>query len=412
MADASLFQQILDYRNRADPYPLYARMRAEPVITEADGSFVVTTYREIVSLLHDPRMSSDMSNRADRFATGQDQESDEVPGLPPAFLRSDPPSHDRVRRLAMRRFGPPHAPGLVSGLEPQLRGIAAALVDGVVGRDRIDVVDDIAYPLPVAVICKLLGVPREDEPRFRGWVDAIVGTMMITSPEQHRVRHDAGVALREYLGALVETRRETPGTDLLSGLAADDGPDHWAGDDELLATAALLLVAGHETTVNLIANGMLTLLRHPDALERLRSEPDFAIRMVEELLRYEPPVQLVSWRTSLEDLEVAGVPIPAGVPVTLLLASGNRDPAHIDDPDRFVPDRPTIEHLGFGGGIHYCLGAPLARLEAQIALTEMARRFDRPRLVVDPPPYRPSPVLRGPLHLLVDVDGVGPPVDV
>ncbi|WFR71543.1 cytochrome P450 [Prescottella defluvii] len=231
--------------------------------------------------------------------------------------------------------------------------------------------------------------------------------MLITTAEQQRARREAVVALREYLGALVAVRRETPGTDLLSGFVADDGPDHWTDDGELLATAALLLVAGHETTVNLVANGMLTLLRHPDALDRLRSEPDFAIRMVEELLRYEPPVQLVSWRTPLEDVEVAGVRIPAGVPVTLLLASGNRDPAHIDDPELFVPDRPTIEHLGFGGGIHYCFGAPLARLEAQIALTEMARRFDRPRLVVDPPPYRPSPVLRGPRHLRVDVDGSG-----
>ncbi|MDH6679999.1 cytochrome P450 [Rhodococcus sp. LBL1] len=412
MADASLFQQVLDYRNRADPYPLYARLREEPVVREADGSFVVTRYREIVSLLHDPRMSSDMRKRDERFAAGQEEESDEVPGLPPTFLRLDPPDHDRLRRLAMRGFGPPHAPRLVSGSEVRLRGIVTALLDGVVGRDRIDVVDDIAYPFPVAVICGLLGVPPEDEPRFRGWVDAVVGSMLVTTAEQQRARREAVVALREYLGALVAVRRETPGTDLLSGFAADEGPEHWTDDGELLATAALLLVAGHETTVNLVANGMLTLLRHPDALDRLRAEPDFAIRMVEELLRYEPPVQLVSWRTPLEDVEVAGVRIPAGVPVTLLLASGNRDPAHIDDPELFVPDRPTIEHLGFGGGIHYCFGAPLARLEAQIALTELARRLERPRLVVDPPPYRPSPVLRGPRHLLVDVDGVRPAMSV
>ena len=408
MADASLFQQVLDFRNRADPYPLYARLRAEPVVREADGSFVVTRYREIVSLLHDPRMSSDMRNRAERFEEGQDEEHDEVPGLPPTFLRRDPPDHDRLRRLAMRHFGPPHTPGLVSGLEGRLRGIVTSLLDGVVGRDRIDTVDDIAYPFPVAVICELLGVPPEDEPRFRGWVDAVVSSMLITTAEQQRARREAVEALREYLGALVAVRRDTPGTDLLSGFATDDGPDHWADDGELLATAALLLVAGHETTVNLIANGMLTLLRHPTALDRLRSESDFAIRMVEELLRYEPPIQIVSWRTPLEDVEVAGVPIPAGVPVMLLLASGNRDPAHIDDPDRFDPDRPAIEHLGFGGGIHYCFGAPLARLETQIVLTELARRLERPRLVVDPPPYRPSPVLRGPRHVLVDIDKVLP----
>jgi cytochrome P450 len=168
----------------------------------------------------------------------------------------------------------------------------------------------------------------------------------------------------------------------------------------------LLLVAGHETTVNLIANGVLTLLRHPDIIERLKREPNLIMRTVEELLRYEPPVQYLPQRTTLQEVTIAGTTIPKGVPLTLLLASGNRDPQRFADPDRFDPDRPDNQHLGFGGGIHICFGAPLARLQAQIALTELVRRLENPRLVADPPPYRLSPVLRGPRHLLVAVDGV------
>jgi cytochrome P450 len=187
---------------------------------------------------------------------------------------------------------------------------------------------------------------------------------------------------------------------------------------ELLASAILLLVAGHETTVNLITNGMLTLLRHPGTLERLRHDSRLAVPLVEELLRYEPPVQFLPNRHALDDIEVAGTTIPKGSRVVLVLASGSRDPSHVQDPDRFDPDRfdpdrfglarDRDQHLGLGGGVHYCFGAPLARLETQIALAELARRLVRPRLVVDPPPYRDSPVLRGPRHLRVAVDGIAP----
>jgi cytochrome P450 len=178
----------------------------------------------------------------------------------------------------------------------------------------------------------------------------------------------------------------------------------------VLSNAALLLIAGHETTVNLITNGTLTLLRHPEILDRLRrgDERDLTARVIEELLRYEPPVQFLSNRNTLDDIEVAGTTIPKGSQLTLALAAGSRDPAHVTDPDRFDPDRVHNEHLGFGGGIHYCFGAPLARPETQIALTELARRLKNPRLVADPPPYRTNPVLRGPRHLLIEIDGVNP----
>jgi cytochrome P450 len=201
-------------------------------------------------------------------------------------------------------------------------------------------------------------------------------------------------------------------------MATDDGPDGRMTQDELLSTAKLLLVAGHETTVNLITNGTLTLLRHPDVLEQLRRDPELVIRMVEELLRYEPPVHFVPWKVALDDIEIADTTIAAGSQVILVLASGNRDPDHVRDPDRFDPNRfdpdrfglarDNDQHLAFSSGIHYCFGAPLARLEAQIALGELARRLENPRLAADPPPYRPNPVLRGPLHLPVEFDHVTP----
>lgn len=175
---------------------------------------------------------------------------------------------------------------------------------------------------------------------------------------------------------------------------------------EVLSTAALLLIAGHETTVNLITNGMLTLLRHPEALERLRADARVAVPLVEELLRYEPPVQMLPSRTPITDIEVAGVTIPKGASLWLMLAAGNRDPERFADPDRFDPDRPDNQHLGLGSGIHSCFGAPLARLEAQLALAGLARRLERPRLVEDPPPYRTNAVLRGPRHLRIAIDGV------
>jgi cytochrome P450 len=175
----------------------------------------------------------------------------------------------------------------------------------------------------------------------------------------------------------------------------------------LLATANLLLVAGHETTVNLITNGMLTLLRHPDVLGRLNREPGLIISLVEELLRYEPPVHLRE-RTTLADIDIDGTTIPEGSPLVLVLAAGSRDPDHFPDPDRFDPDRADNTHLGYGSGIHYCFGAPLARVETQVALPELARRLVNPRLVTDPPPYRPNPVLRGPRHLLVEYDAILP----
>jgi cytochrome P450 len=413
MTQASTWEQILDFSNRANPYPLYDELRRSPVTRLADGSYLVSTYAEIAALLHDPRVSSDITRNpaaaAAGAAAGEDNDGDgDGPGMTPTFLSMDPPDHEKFRRITMRHFGPPTTPGRVAGMEARMAEIVTDLVDNMTARSRIDVVDDLAYPLPVTVICELLGVPPGDEQRFRVWVDlALQSTDPGLDPEtQQKKRAEAGKELRAFMDELVEAHRRTPGPDLLSAMATDDGPEGRMPDEQLVSTGLLLLIAGHETTVNLIANGALTLLRHPTELQRLRNDPGLAIPMVEELLRYEPPVHFVPFRTALDDIDIAGATIPAGASLTLVLASGNRDPAHVAHPDLFIPERRNNQHLGFGGGIHLCFGAPLARLEAQIALTAFATRLENPRLVSDPPPYRPSPFLRGPSHLLVDIDGV------
>ncbi len=199
----------------------------------------------------------------------------------------------------------------------------------------------------------------------------------------------------QYLGGLLEERHGRPGEDLLTRLANDDGPDGRMTDEEIIATVNLLLIAGHETTVNLITNGMLTLLRHPPVLRRLRDDPDLVVPLVEELLRYEPPVHIFRWRAAYSDISVDGTVIPKGSRILLMPASGSRDPKRFRDPDRFDPDRRDDRHLGFGSGIHLCFGGPLARRETQIALVELVRRLEEPRLVADPPPQpgaaRPGP---------------------
>jgi cytochrome P450 len=407
MTESRAFGRILESADRADPYPLYAELRETPVALQEDGSYVVSTYREIVALLHDPRISADRRNLDDRF----DAREFGTPGRPPPFIAIDPPDHDRLRRLAMHHFGPPGAPDRVEAIRPELSAIVTGLIDALDGRTQADLVEAVAYPFPVAVICRILGVPPEDEPRFHRWSTEIVETIGPGEgdmAERQRRRDKAGNALNDYLSGLAEARRRAPGDDLLSGLLRGDGTGAAMSLAEVVSTATLLLVAGHETTVNLIANGMLTLLRRPDLLDRLRGEPDLIVGTVEELLRYEPPVHFPATRVALDDITVGDTTIPRGAPIVLALAAGNRDPDYVRAPDRFDPCREANQHLGFGGGVHYCFGAPLARLETQIALGELVRRLREPRLVADPPPYRPSSSLRGPKSLLVAFDGVDP----
>ncbi|MEU8844554.1 cytochrome P450 [Streptomyces roseus] len=418
----NILRRILDQDSRPDPYPLYAEMRRTPVLREGDGPYVISGFRDIERLLGDPRISSDARNlttaAADPLAeeAGADAGGDPGGTLPPGFLRLDPPDHDRLRRMTSRPFGPPHSPRRVHGMEAELHTVVDGLIDAI-ARDgdleHIDLVHEFAYPFPVTVICRVLGVPREDEVRFHGWAETIAASLDPDPGEsdphaRHAASGEARLALGGYLAELIEERRRRPGEDMISQLATADGPDGPMSPTELLTTAALLLVAGHETTVNLITNGVLTLLRHPWALERLRKDPGVAAPLVEELLRYEPPVQFLPHRTPLADIEVRGTRIPRGSSMWLVLAAGNRDPEQYADPERFDPDRAGLRHLGLGGGIHSCFGAPLARLETQLALTRFAARFEEPRLLADPPPYRANAVLRGPRSLPVACAGVRP----
>jgi cytochrome P450 len=389
---ADLFTQILDPVNRSNPYPLYARLRETPVAPLADGFFAVSSYVDIAALLHDPRMSKDQRKTEIPLVGAQRIE-------PRPFLFLDPPEHDRLRRLVMRQF----TPARVNAMHDRIVALVDELLDARRDQGRLDVVDDFAYPLPVTVICELLGVPREDESRFHAWADTLAHSVDPDPGEETSLgAMQAAQALASYMRGLIATRRAQPTDDLLSGLAAGDEADRM-DDADLVITMILLLIAGHETTVNLITNGTLTLLRNPTELERLRDHPERIPIVVEEVLRYEPPVQFVT-RFALADIAIDDATIPRGSGIRLMLAAGNRDPRRFRDPDHFDPDRPDNEHLGFGGGIHYCVGAPLARIEAQVALTALARRLVNPRLGEDPPPYRPNAVLRGPRHLLVDFD--------
>ncbi|MFG2603337.1 cytochrome P450 [Streptomyces sp. NPDC048514] len=392
MDSETLLARITDYASRPDPYPLYAELRdAGPAVWQADGSCLVGTYHEIAALLHDPRMSA------------LPRVSGEVTHKPP-FLRLDDPEHHRLRTLAMRPFGPPHSPGRVESMRGEIDRITAELMESFGEGRQIDVVDDLAYPLPVSVICRLLGVPREDESLFRGWSDALVESADVRpgqdTPDTAKAGDQARIEMGGYLLNLAAQRRGDPRDDMLSAFANEPDPSLRLTDEELAETAVLLFIAGHETTVNLIANGVLTLLRRPEHVDQLLREPELLPQAVEELLRYEPPVHMRE-RVPLTDIDVAGTTIPEGTSVVLALASGNRDPKRFAEPDRFDPTRPDNQHFGFGNGIHLCFGAPLARLEAQSALRALLPHLRTARLVEDPPPYRQNAMLRGPRHLRV-----------
>jgi cytochrome P450 len=404
--DPTILRQIYDSANRANPYPLWAKLRQTPVCWQEDGpdeagTYVVSTYREIMALLQDPRVSSDMSESAQ---TGGRPLTSMAPHR---FVSLTPPEHNRLRGLVMRYFGPPERPAYLAQLRPEIVRIVTTLLDQMQGQRQIDLVDRFAYPLTVTVICRILGVPPEDEPKFHVWANALAESTVAPQTEALlRQREQTNNDLNQYLAGLVERHRKQPGDDLLSRMVTDTGPEGRMPDHYLVGIAMLLLVAGPETTMDLIGNGMLTLLRQPEILQRLRNAPDLIPATVEEILRYDPPIQFLLFRTIQDEIALAGTTIPKGVVLTLALAAGNRDPARFADPDSFDPQRRDNEHLEFGSGIHNCFGAPLARIEAQVAFTELVRRLSQPRLVVDPPPYRPSPLLRGPVHLLIEVEGV------
>jgi cytochrome P450 len=410
--DNGFFAQVLDPINRADPYPVYARLRETPILREEDGTYLVSTYAEIRSLLQDPRVSSEDLPKLKHARTGNpirdfiiNPVKDRIIETHRPLLFRDPPDHAILRRLIMAQFTPER----VRAMGGRVNALVADLIGRMRGRDEIDLVGDFAYPLPVTIICELLGIPPGDEQKFQSWSATLAGAL---DPDR-RVREEDRAntvadydAITGYLSVFIKAKRKRPANDVLSGLATQrDKKLGRMSKYDLIATAVLLLIAGHETTVNLITNGMLTLLRHREWLERLRRDPALAPRVVDEVLRFEPPVHFRT-RKTLADIRIAGTVIPKDAPLVLLFASGNRDPKRFKDPDRFDPDRGDNQHLGFGGGPHYCIGALLARLEAETALAALAGRLADPRLAVDPPPYRPGASLRGPARLLLTLSGV------
>ena len=391
VAAKDLFAQVLDPASRPNPYPLYEQMRKIPVAQLDEENYLVSTYQEIAALLHHPSIS-------------KEQRKSKIPveGLREVanqwILFLDPPEHTRLRRLVMHQFTPER----IKGLQGRIVETVTDLLNAQQNQQQLDLVETVSYPLPVTVICELLGVPREDEKRFHVWADTL------THGLDPALAKDPGITqafdeISHYMSQLIAQRRANPKDDLVSGLALGTDPAGRMDDETLASTMILLLLAGHETTVNLISNSMLTLLRHPQEFQKLRDHPERVPLVVEEVLRYDPPVQFVD-RFALTDITLAGVRIPQGSSIRPMLAAGDRDPQRFAHPDEFDPDRPDNEHFGFGGGDHYCVGAPLARLEAQIALTELTRRLVHPRLIVDPPPYRLNAVLRGPEHLLIAFD--------
>ena len=412
-----LFERILDPANRANPYPLYAELRGTPVEREADGTWVVSTYAEIEQLLHDPRVSSDVRLQiADGTPAGDQAPEAALPTLPPGFIRLDPPEHDRLRELAMRPFGPPHSPERVEGLRPWLLETTTALIDELAGKAQVDIVDEFAYPLPVSVICRIVGVPIEDEPQFHPWIaDAITGLFDLgpdIATEEGQARRAKGeaanTAFKKYIIGLVEKAENSPCPGMISQLVHDDGPDGRMSPSAIVNNTMLLFAAGHDSTVNLISHCVLTVLRNPGSIELLRSRPELIPGAIEEVLRLQSSVQFFPTRSALADIEIAGTTIPQGSPIYLIYAAANRDPRRFPDPNKFDPQRADNEHVGWGRGVHVCFGGPLARLEVNTAFEAFLRRVQNPRLVEDPPPYRISQVFRGPRHLLIDCDGISP----
>lgn len=395
-----LFDEVLRFRSRPDPYPLFASLREEPACRQHDGTWVVSTFAEVSALLTDPRLGNDV-----RAGSGG-QVADEGNT---AFVTLDPPEHTRLRGLTWKHFGPPACPGRVEGL----RSRVAALVEDHLARldpAGFDMVADLAYPIPVQVICDLLGVPAEDEDKFGEWSQAIALQPEFApdfdEPRYHEARERAFMDSGQYFMELIARHRREGGDTLLARMANDPAPDRMS-DLELATTANVLLIGGHETTVNLVTQAWLLLLRNPDQLARLQADPSLVTSAVEEALRLEPPLQFRP-RVAYDDIEVGGATIPRGATVILLLAAANRDPARFPDPDRFDVGRADNPHLSFAGGTHFCFGAPLGRLEAQIILGETVRRLDAPRLLSDPILYRPMADLRGPRELRMSARAVRP----
>jgi cytochrome P450 len=372
----------------ADPYPLYHRLRIEdPVHWSPMGFWVLTRYDDVTMALRDPRFGRAGFDELLRARFGES-------GFDLSMLFRDPPDHTRLRMLVSKAF----TPRVVEGLRPRIQQVVDGLLDAVHPARAMNVIADLAYPLPVTVICEMLGVPGGDRARFRQWSEAIARSLdaiaMPGDPEIVERGNAARRALADYFRALIAERRQAPRADLLSELIAAEEQGDRLSEPELLATCMLLFVAGHETTVNLIGNGLLALLRHPAELRRLREDPSLVERAVEELLRYDGPAQRTGRMPSV-DVEIDGRTIRKGDLLLAVIGAANRDPAHFPEPDRLDLTRGDNHHLAFGWGIHFCLGASLARAEAQLAINTVLRRMPALALATSAPEWREASALRG-----------------
>jgi len=382
------FREAMSPAFREDPYAYYERFRGpQPLLRVADTIWFALGHADVTTLLRHPRLSTDESRAATEV--GQDEDNNRKRSL----LFMDPPDHTRLRGLVARAF----TPRRIEDLRLAAQAIAAELIDAMTGRTGpVDLIQSFAYPLPVRVICALLGVPPEDEATFTAWSRGVarsVDPSVLRTPEIDAAIVEARQGLSTYLGDLLAERRRAPGDDLLSALAAVDVEGNRISAREVVALAQLLLVAGHETTVNLIGNGVLALLRAPEQLALLRQSPALVGPAIDELLRFDGPVQITQ-RVVLEDMDVVGCLVKAGDEIMLVLGAANRDPAAFADPHRLDVTRDARRHVAFGGGIHHCLGAALARMEGQIALSALLDRFERIELA-GTPTRRPTFTLRG-----------------
>jgi pimeloyl-[acyl-carrier protein] synthase len=374
-----------------DPYPTYRRLREEdPVHQSPLGFWVLTRYEDVVSSLRDARM---VKEPIAAFVAARFGLPAPPTGMGLSMLDRDPPDHTRLRGLVSKAF----TPRVIEQLRPHIQGIVNRLLDKVEGEPGMDLIEQFAYPLPVIVICEMLGVPVADHERFKGWgldiargLDAIL--LPPDSPVAERSMH-ARHALAAYFRELIAERRAAPRDDMLSGLIAAEEAGDKLTEDELLATCILLLVAGHETTVNLIGNGTLALLRHPEQRKRLQEDPGLITTAVEELLRFDGPVQRTA-RIPSEDVTFGGKTIGKGEMVMPFIGAADRDPRQFPDPDRLDLGRTDNRHIAFGWGIHFCIGAPLARVEGQIAINTLLKRQPKLALAATPQ-HRQSLTLRG-----------------
>jgi cytochrome P450 PksS len=369
---------------RAKAYPYYARLRAEApvhrlILPTKEPGWLITRYDDAVSVLKDEqRFVKDTANAL------TPEQIDRQPWFRKAFrllrhnmLNRDPPDHTRLRALVQKAF----TPRLVEEMRDRIQRLTDELLDAVAGRGEMDLIRDYALPLPTTIIAEMLGVPVRDRHRFHRWSNALMAAAASTPRMMWAIPNTW--ALMRYIRGIVRSRRARPQSDMVSALVlAEEAGDHLS-EEELLAMIMLLLVAGHETTVNLIGNGILALLQHPDQKERLQNDPALIKPAIEEILRFYSPVELATERFARENLTMRGVTIPRGEMVFVVISSANRDERQFDRPDALDLTREPNRHLSFGLGGHFCLGAPLARLEGQIAINTLLRRFPDLRLAVE-----------------------------